>query len=286
MTEPKRMAPTVEANRQFINRANTETPMLLRHQQSRGGTLILEYPPSATRPRGAATRKVDGVLLLDTASIETRLGSTHVYDWELATPAEQRRIDALVEETETEVLQVKNAALGPYLIGQANFSRHLVGSASGVAIAGPGSAELLRIAQALSLTVVHDPLAKTTPETRSLLKPDHAFVQQYLGRIGGAPVSFRERRPSALIVDAIVLPEKPTNGARQGLADIAEQHAVAVCSTRQRIGMYVMGAALCAHAELLRLGAARAEVMILCKQSDSALLPLLRDHPGIKVMTR
>jgi hypothetical protein len=289
MIDHKRTMPTVEAYRPFINRPNTETPLLLRHHASRGGTMILEYPPIVTRVSGAATRKIDAVLLLDIPELETRLGTTTVYDWELATPDERRRIDAIVQASRTEVLQAKNAALGPYLIGQAHFSRRLVGSASGVAIAGPGSADLTRIAGSLALTVVHDPLAKAKPETRGLLKPDRALVQRYLDRVGGAAIalqSLQGRGASALIVDAIVLPESARNGTHQRLADIAGQYAVAVCSTQQRIGMYVMGAALCAQAQLEGLGAARVEVMILCKELDSALLPLLKDHPNIQVMTR
>jgi hypothetical protein len=134
---------TVESHRQFINRPNNETPMLLRYRQVRGGSLLLEYPPIPTRGPGAATRKVDGVLLPDVAELETSRGRSRVFDWELATARERLALDELVAGSKTEILQAKNSRLGPYLIGQTLFSRDLMRSSVGVAIAGPASRELL-----------------------------------------------------------------------------------------------------------------------------------------------
>lgn len=278
-----------EAHRRFINRPNNETPMLMRYREAHGGTLVLEYPPLVTRSRDAATRKLDAVLLRETPSIQTRFGQTTIYDWELATPAERDMLDHLVATTDTEALQAKNAALGPYLLGQAHFSPRLTNSAIGVAIAGPGAPELLRIAKSLSVMVVHDPLAKSGQESRSLLKPDLASVEQLHQRVGGALLKRHAHgagNSTGLVVDAIILPDKPNRGVVHTLTSVRGERAIAVCSTQHRLGMYVMGAAVCARARLLELGAAHAEVFILCKQSDSALGPLLRDHPGIKVVTR
>jgi hypothetical protein len=89
---------------------------------------------------------------------------------------------------------------------------------------------------------------------------------------------------SGLVVDAMVFPEAEPSAVRRALASVDGQRVVAVCSTRQRIGMYVLGAALCAQMRLCELGAAHAEVVILCGKLDDALMPLLRDHPGIRVL--
>jgi hypothetical protein len=279
---------TVESHRQFINRSNNETPMLLRYRQVRGGSLLLEYPPIPTRGPGAATRKVDGVLLPDVAELETSRGRSRVFDWELATARERLALDELVAGSKTEILQAKNSRLGPYLIGQTLFSRDLMRSSVGVAIAGPSSTELLRIAKGLSLQVVHDRGAGSSGETRSLLSRTPALVQKYVVSNGGSTVSPQafmtaSMLGSGLVVDAILLPDEPSCGVRPNLGAVRGAHAVAVCSTHRRIGMYVMGAAVCALHRLRDLGAARAGAVILCRQSDTALVPLLRDYPEIKV---
>jgi hypothetical protein len=184
-------------DRQFINRPNNETPMLLRYQREHGGTMILDYPPLVTRTRGAATRKVDAVLI-DTPAMATRLGATSVYDWECATTRERETIDDMVETLATHVLQAKNSNLGPYLIGQAHFSRRLIGCAGGVAIAGPGSDALVRMAHTLPLTVVEDPEARSCSETRGLLQPDRARVQDFVDRVGGAQMPAEALRASSV----------------------------------------------------------------------------------------
>jgi hypothetical protein len=89
---------------------------------------------------------------------------------------------------------------------------------------------------------------------------------------------------SGLVVDAILLPNEPSHVVAPNLCAVPGAHAVAVCSTHRRIGMYVMGAAVCALHRLQDLGAARAEVVILCKQSDNALVPLLQGYPDIQVV--
>nr|MBA3889551.1 hypothetical protein [Gemmatimonadaceae bacterium] len=272
---------TVEAHREFINRPNNETPMLLRYRQVRGGSLLLEYPPIPTRGPGAATRKVDGVLLPDVGEFETSRGRSQIFDWELATASERLALDELVAGSGTEILQAKNARLGPYLIGQTLFSRHLMRSSVGVAIAGSSSTELLRIAETLSLKVVQDGGAARRGETRGLLSSTPALVRKYVAAKGGSTVSPRAFTTptmlgSGLVVDAILLPDGPSHVEQPDVGAVRGAHAVAVCSTHRRIGMYVMGAAVCALHRLRDLGAARAGVVILCKQTDGALAPLLQ----------
>ena len=280
-----------QESRRLINRVNNETPLLLRYRDTVGGTLVLEYPPIATRIPGAATRKVDAVLLRDLPSLSTRLGKTSIYDWELATDGERLEIDRLVSTSDTAVLQAKNSALGPYLLGQAHFSPRLIGSTCGVAIAGGGTHELLRIAASLSVDVVHDPLARSRTEARRLIKPDAAFVERYHTHAGGALLTLNGRGgrgmpPTGIVADAIILPDTARTATNTSLTSVRGNRTVAVCSTTQRLGMYVMGAAVCALHKLRDLGAIEPEVVILCKQSDNALAPLLREHPRIRVITQ
>lgn len=280
-----------QESRRFINRVNNETPLLLRYRDTVGGTLVLEYPPAATRVSGAATRKVDAVLLRDLPSLSTHLGNTSIYDWELATDGERLEIDRLVSTSDTAALQAKNSALGPYLLGQAHFSPRLIGGTRGVAIAAGGAHEFLRIAASLSVDVVHDPLARSRTEARRLIKPDAAFVERFHRHTGGALLAPNGRggrgtSPTGIVADAIILPDTPRAATSTSLTSVRGNCTVAVCSTTQRLGMYVMGAAVCALHQLRDRGAIEPEAVILCKQSDSALAPLLREHPGVRVITQ
>jgi hypothetical protein len=274
----------------FVRKPNTETPLLLRYQEARGGTLILEYVPPVTRGSASMTRRIDGVLVLDAPHLETRFGPTNVYDWALATEAERARIHRLIALNSIEVLQAKNAELGPYLLGQAYFSPRLIGHGLAVGIAGSINRTLQRLAQSLSVKLVCDPHASTKTEPRSLIKPHREEVERLHHHLGGAAVALdatlrRALATSGVVVDRIIIPDLPPTGRRLGLDSIRGRRVVAACSTKQQLGMYIMGAALCAQHGLRDLGAADVAVVILCKKSDSALAPLLREHQGIRIQT-
>jgi hypothetical protein len=142
-----------------------------------------------------------------------------------ATTRERETLDDMVETLTTHVLQAKNSNLGPYLIGQACFSRRLIGCAGGVAIAGPGSDALVRRTHSLSLTLVEDPEARSCSETRGLLEPDRTRVQDFVDRVGGAQMPAEALRArsavaSGLVVDAIVFPAAEPSAVGRDLASV------------------------------------------------------------------
>ena len=85
-------------------------------------------------------------------------------------------------------------------------------------------------------------------------------------------------------VDAIILPDEPLVRARFGdYPRLDGQNVIVVQTKIGRMGMYLMGQALFSARLALGAGAATVRSILLCHDTDAALLPLLVPFPEVEV---
>lgn len=85
-------------------------------------------------------------------------------------------------------------------------------------------------------------------------------------------------------VDGLILPDEPHGrGNWRDYPSLAGRKVIVIQTKRRRMGMYLMGQALFSARLALTCGAASVRSILLCHESDGALLPLLKPFPEIEV---
>jgi hypothetical protein len=103
------------------------------------------------------------------------------------------------------------------------------------------------------------------------------FIPEY-------PVVQRQAGCSSRWVDALILPDGAhRRGFVSEVGSLEGREAVVVQTKRGRMGMYLMGQAVFSARLCAGLGAASVRSILLCHQTDSALLPLLAPFPEVEV---
>ncbi|MDO9413395.1 MAG: hypothetical protein Q7T81_12560 [Pseudolabrys sp.] len=89
---------------------------------------------------------------------------------------------------------------------------------------------------------------------------------------------------SVRLADAVILTDEPhCRGLKQNFPSL-EGHNVTVVQTKpRRMGMYLMGQAVFSARLVMRQGALSVRSILLCHESDSALLPFLKPFPEVEV---
>jgi hypothetical protein len=270
-----------------------ELPQQQRLLKSVGGTLILEYPVVPNKGGGLReVRRIDSLLLPHVPFVTLDGTRRNVVDWR-AVPDTHEELRSLIRVTPVFCVQAKNSRLGPYLLGQALFSRELL-LAEGVtversiALCGGDVEELSSIArQEYGIEVRVDPLLPVDKEMPSLVRTDLDGVFRFWQSVGGTffpkfPILNAGTR-SPTRVDAVIV-EGPTEQRQEGAwSSLADQKVTVVVSTKARVCMYSLGMAVFARA-LAQQAGARAKAVVIAKDHDSALEPLLQQHPGISVL--
>jgi hypothetical protein len=104
-----------------------------------------------------------------------------------------------------------------------------------------------------------------------------AFIPEY-------PLVQRASDRSSRWADAVILPDEPHGRARISDYPSLAGHRVIVVQTKiGRMGMYLMGQALFSARLALAAGAVRVHSVLLCHETDAALLPLLKPFPEVEV---
>jgi hypothetical protein len=86
------------------------------------------------------------------------------------------------------------------------------------------------------------------------------------------------------LADAVILPDEPHHRASvKDYPSLADHNVVVVQTKAGRMGMYLMGQAVFSARLAVASGAACVRSILLCRRSDSALLPLLKDFPEVEV---
>ena len=86
------------------------------------------------------------------------------------------------------------------------------------------------------------------------------------------------------LVDAVILPDEPHGRAKfQDYDKRAGRNVIVVQAKARRMGMYLMGQALFSARLVIAQGAKSVRSILLCTESDSALLPLLKPFPEVEV---
>ncbi len=199
----------------------------------------------------------------------------------------------LMRSTPVVCVQAKNHRLGPRLLGQALFSRGLLETEGvtverSIALCGGTDPDLEAIArEEFGLDVIVDPLVRDTPESSSLLRRDAEGVTRYWQAVGGTlypKFPIRHSRAGAVtMVDALLVPGPKEARPTRGWVDLEGAAVTVVVSTRMRACMYSLGLGVFARALAERAGA-RAEAVVIARDHDAALAPLLAAHPGVSVV--
>lgn len=104
-----------------------------------------------------------------------------------------------------------------------------------------------------------------------------AFIPEYPLVRGSA-----DRGPRR--ADAVILPDEPRGRARfSNYPSIAGLNVIVVQTKTGRMGMYLMGQALFSARLAQAAGAATVRSILLCHQTDAALMPLLTPFPEVEV---
>jgi len=84
--------------------------------------------------------------------------------------------------------------------------------------------------------------------------------------------------------DAIILPDEPyCRGSVEDYPSLAGRKVIVVQTKCERMGMYLMGQALFSGRLVKSQGAKSVRSILLCLQTDSALLPLLKEFSEVEV---
>jgi hypothetical protein len=85
-------------------------------------------------------------------------------------------------------------------------------------------------------------------------------------------------------VDALILPDERHGRARAvDFPDLHGRNVVIVQTKAGRMGMYLMGQAVFSARLATMKGAAHVRSILLCHDSDAALMPLLAPFPNVEV---
>jgi len=85
-------------------------------------------------------------------------------------------------------------------------------------------------------------------------------------------------------VDGLILPDEPHGrGKWLDYASLSGRRVVVIQTKTGRMGMYLMGQALFSARLALTRGASSVRSILLCHETDGALLPLLKAFPEVKV---
>ena len=85
-------------------------------------------------------------------------------------------------------------------------------------------------------------------------------------------------------VDGLILPDEPHGrGKWRDHASLSDRRVIVIQTKIGRMGMYLMGRALFSARLALACGAASVRSILLCHQTDGALLPLLKPFPEVEV---
>lgn len=104
-----------------------------------------------------------------------------------------------------------------------------------------------------------------------------AFIPEY-PLVHGAP----DRSPRR--ADAVIFPDEPRSRARfADYPSIAGRDIIVVQTKIGRMGMYLMGQALFSARLAQAAGAATVRSILLCHETDAALIPLLTPFPEVEV---
>ena len=104
-----------------------------------------------------------------------------------------------------------------------------------------------------------------------------AFLPEY-------PLVRRGPDCSNRLADAVILPDEPHHRASvKDYPSLADRRVIVVQTKRGRMGMSLMGQALFSARLVLLSGAASVRSILLCRHSDGALLPLLKEFADIEV---
>jgi hypothetical protein len=96
----------------------------------------------------------------------------------------------------------------------------------------------------------------------------------------------KTKQCSYRLIDAVILPDEPHGRASaREYPSLAGRKVILVQTKCSRMGMYLMGQALFSARLAMASGARTARSVLLCRYTDSALLPLLVPFPEVEVWT-
>lgn len=274
-------------------RQNThERPQQERLHQTLGGTMILEYRAVNTSST-CEHRDIDSVILPNTPHLTINNDNYNIAVWgDLGN--HQERVQRLMRAEPVICVQAKNSRLGPYLLGQALFSRGLLNQqgitvARSIALCGGDEPKLSAIArEEYGLEVIIDPLVTNGKEKPGQLDKNPAAAEAYWKSVGGAYypefplLNAGSRAPT--FVDGIILPGPTHKHEPRTRVDLRGKEVTIVVSALRRACMYSLGMAVFARALAERAGA-QAKAVLVARDHDSALSPLLKNHPHVTVTT-
>jgi hypothetical protein len=98
------------------------------------------------------------------------------------------------------------------------------------------------------------------------------------------PLVLRGEDRATRLVDGLIFPNEPQGrGNSRNYRTLSGRHVIIIQTKVGRMGMYLMGQALFSARLAVAKGAASVRSVLLCHQSDGALLPLLKPFPEVEV---
>jgi hypothetical protein len=98
------------------------------------------------------------------------------------------------------------------------------------------------------------------------------------------PLVRRTSECGARLADAVILTDEPhCRGRMQDYPTLTGCNVIVIQAKTDRMGMYLMGQALFSARLVMRQGATSVRSILLCHQTDSVLLPLLKPFPEVEV---
>lgn len=282
------------SNQRAFGLTNTpERPQQERLHTLLGGTMILEFRAvdrSATRER----RDIDSVILPNVPYLTIDGEHYDIAVWADLDWSQREKVLAMMRAEPVICVQAKNSRLGPYLLGQALFSPGLLRAKGitverSIALCGGDEPTLSAVAQEdFGLDVIVDPLVPNRVERKGLLRPNASALRAYWQATGGTLYPqyqiLNPGRRGATRVDGVIVSGGPSQEHAEGTwVDLRDRDVTIVTTTLARACMYSLGMAVFSRCLAERAGA-RAKAVLIARDHDSALGPLIEQYPNVEVV--